>query len=125
MKRFHFLFFLSLAASTLKAQEIKNLTVQTRIDSVYVFGINTAESRSAKGAIWNVKTGKPVTPQNYSKAENDTIDGKPVVKLYRQVVIGNHPLNGWEIWMEKDGVFISIDKEQKNKQINNNGREQE
>lgn len=87
---------------------IKDLNIQTQIDSTYVFGFNLKESRSAKGGIWNIKTGKPETPQNYSRAQKDTIDGQPVVKLYRQVALGNHPLNGWETWMLKDGKWVNM-----------------
>lgn len=34
----------------------------------------------------------------------------PVVKLYRQVVPGNHPLNGWETWGRKDGAWVRLDE---------------
>ncbi len=87
------------------AQQPKNLTITSHIDSVFVFGFDLGPSRSAKGGIWNLKTGRPETPQNYSRMKNDTIDGQPVVLLYRQVVWGNHPLNGWETWLLKDGKW--------------------
>lgn len=93
----------------LHAQKPKDLTVRTRIDSTYVFGFDLRESRSAKGGIWNVKTGKPVTPQNYTQAKKDTVDGKPVVMLYREVVPGNHPLNGWETWVRKCCRWVRVD----------------
>ena len=62
------------------------------IDSVYVFGFDLTETLFAKGGIWNAVTGKPETPLNYTNARKDTVDSVPVVKLYRQVVPGNHPL---------------------------------
>lgn len=98
-----------LLPSLVHAQDIKDLTITTEIDSVYVFGFDLTESRSAKGGIWNTKTSKPETPLNYSKAQKDTIDSVPVVKLYRQVAHGGHPLNGWEIWCRKNGMWICID----------------
>lgn len=94
----------------LHAQIPKDITVATRIDSTFVFGFDLTQSRSAKGGIWNVKTGKAETPLIYSKAKNDTINGKPVIKLYREVVPGNHPLNGWEIWRQKEDKWINIEK---------------
>ena len=102
---------LVLKAQSLKAENDqtidveKDLTITSRIDSVYVFGFDLRESRSAKGGIWNVTTGKPETPLNYTKLRNDTIDGQPVVQLYREVVLGNHPLNGWETWTLKEGKW--------------------
>ena len=87
----------------------KNLTVKLQIDSVHVFGFDLTESRSAKGGIWNLETCKAVTPLNYTNIKNDTIDGRPVVKLYREVALGNHPLNGWETWVLKDGKWICLD----------------
>lgn len=102
---------LVLKAQSLKAENDqtidveKDLTITDRIDSVYVFGFDLRESRSAKGGIWNVTTGKPETPLNFTKLRNDTIDGQPVVQLYREVVLGNHPLNGWETWTLKEGKW--------------------
>lgn len=102
---------LVLKAQSLKAENDqtidveKDLTITDRIDSVYVFGFDLRESRSAKGGIWNVTTGKPETPLNFTKLRNDTIDGRPVVQLYREVVLGNHPLNGWETWTLKEGKW--------------------
>ena len=96
--------------TALKAQDIKGLTISSRIDKTHVFAFDLRESRSAKGGIWNLKKGKFVTPQNYSEAKNDTIDGKPVVKLYRQVVLGNHPLNGWETWKRKGRRWVRMDE---------------
>lgn len=112
MKKLSLLLCLLLIGQAMKAQDsIKDVSVKTRIDSVYVFGFNNKESRDAKGGIWNLKTGKPETPQNYSQAVTDTINGQPVVKLYRQVVWGNHPLNGWEIWMRRDGKWTQCDEQ--------------
>lgn len=91
------------------AQDIKGLTVTTEIDSVYVFGFDLKESRSAKGGIWNLKTGRPVTPLNYSTARKDTINDHPAVMLYREVVPGNHPLNGWETWVLKEEGWVRTD----------------
>ncbi len=117
MKNYLYYAVLSLAlfAPTLvHAQDTTNgLTIKNQIDSTYVFGFDLTQSRSAKGGIWNLKTGKAETPLNYSSMKNDTIDGQPVVKLYREVVPGNHPLNGWEIWMRKEDKWI-------NKSINKN-----
>ncbi len=90
----------------LHAQKPKGLTIKTRVDSTYVFAFDLTESRSAKGGIWNVKTGKAETPQNYTQIKNDTIDGRPVIRLYREVVPGNHPLNRWEAWVLKEGKWI-------------------
>ncbi len=101
---------LTLAGSA-QAQDIKDVTIKERIDSVYVFGFDLHESRSAKGGIWNLETGKPETPQNYTRAKNDTIDGRPVVMLYREVALGNHPLNGWETWTLKDGKWVEFAEE--------------
>ena len=92
------------------AQDIKDLTIKEKIDSTYVFGFDLTESRSAKGGIWNVKTGKPETPLNYTQIKNDTIDGKPVIMLYREVVPGNHPLNRWETWMQKEGKWLNVEE---------------
>ena len=89
----------------------KDLTIKARIDSIYVFGFDLRESRSAKGGIWNVKTGKAETPLNYTRMKNDTIDGKPVVMLYREVALGNHPLNRWEIWVLKEGKWIDAEED--------------
>lgn len=88
----------------------KNLTIKTKIDKTYVFAFDLTESRSAKGGIWNLKKGKFVTPQNYTEAKTDTIDGQPVVMLYRQVMLGNHPLNGWEKWTKKGRQWICMDE---------------
>lgn len=106
MRRLFFILACLLALSTflpssVKAQSTNNLSIKTRIDSTFVFAFDLTESRSAKGGIWNLKTGEAVTPLNYTEAKTDTIDGKPVVKLYRQVALGNHPLNGWETWAKK------------------------
>ena len=90
---------------------IKDLTIKTRIDSTYVFGFDLRKSRSAKGGIWNVKTGKAETPQNYTQIKNDTIEGKPVVMLYREVVLDNHPLNRWETWVLKKGKWVEYVEE--------------
>lgn len=106
MRPLLFLLLYVLSATSLHAQQAqkpKDLTIKTRIDSTYVFGFDLSESRSAKGAIWNVKTGKAETPLGYTQMKNDTIDGKPVIMLYCEVVPGNHPLNGWETWMLKEG----------------------
>lgn len=92
------------------AQEPQGLTIRTRIDSTYVFGFDLRESRSAKGGIWNLKTGKPETPQSYTQAKPDTLAGRPVVMLYREVVIGNHPLNGWEAWTRKDNSWVRLEE---------------
>ncbi|MDO4215528.1 MAG: hypothetical protein Q4D12_06400 [Bacteroidales bacterium] len=92
------------------AQDIKDLTIKEKIDSTYVFGFDLTESRSAKGGIWSVKTGKPETPLNYTQIKNDTIDGKPVIMLYREVVSGNHPLNRWETWMQKEGKWLNVEE---------------
>ena len=94
----------------MKAQEPKDLTIKTRIDSTFVFAFDLRESRSAKGGIWNVKTGKAETPLNYTQMKNDTIDGKPVIRLYREVVPGNHPLNRWEVWTQKDGKWTNTEE---------------
>lgn len=100
-----------LLSSSAQAQKSNNLNIQTRIDATYAFAFDLTESRSAKGGIWNVKTGEAVTPLNYSEAKTDTIDGKPVVKLYRQVALGNHPLNGWETWVQNGcSQWVSMDE---------------
>lgn len=102
-----------LLPSMMHAQDIKDLTIKTEIDSVYVFGFDLKESRSAKGGIWNLRTGRPETPLNYSTARKDTLNGKPVVMLYREVVPGNHPLNGWETWvLEQEEWTRTDDSEQ-------------
>lgn len=104
MKKFPYyaiLAFAMLLSLSVQAQKTNNLNIKTRIDSTFVFAFDMTESRSAKGGIWSLKENKFVTPQNYSEAKTDTIDGKPVVKLYRQVALGNHPLNGWETWTQK------------------------
>lgn len=98
-----------LLPSLTHAQDIKGLTVTTEIDSVYVFGFNLEESRSAKGGIWNLRTGRPETPLNYSKVRKDTLNGQPAVMLYRELVLGNHPLNGWETWIQKNEGWVRID----------------
>ena len=95
----------------LHAQKPKDLTIKTRIDSTYVFAFDLRESRSAKGGIWNVKTGKAETPLNYTRMKNDTIDGKPVVMLYREVALGNHPLNRWETWVLKEGKWVDAEED--------------
>ena len=100
---------LSFGANT--RDRVRNLNITERIDSIYGFGFDLTESRSAKGGIWNTRTGKPETPLNYTKARKDSIDSQPVIKLYRQVVPGNHPLNGWETWVIKDGEWINMDTE--------------
>lgn len=102
--------FAMLLTSSVQAQNANNLTVKMRIDDTYVFAFDLTESRSAKGGIWNVKTGEAVTPLNYSEAKTDTIDGKPVVKLYRQVALGNHPLNGWETWVMDSSKWVRMDE---------------
>ena len=94
----------------LHAQKPKDLTIKTRIDSTYVFAFDLTESRSAKGGIWNVKTGKAETPQNYTQMKNDTIEGRPVIRLYREVVPGNHPLNRWETWVLKEGKWLNAEE---------------
>ncbi len=93
--------FAMLLVSSVQAQDVSNLNIKMRIDDTYAFAFDLSESRSAKGGIWNLKTGKAETPLNYSEAKTDTIDGKPVVMLYRQVALGNHPLNGWEPWVKE------------------------
>ncbi len=95
----------------LHAQKPKDLTIKTHIDSTYVFAFDLTESRSAKGGIWNVKTGKAETPQNYTQIKNDTIEGRPVIRLYREVVPGNHPLNRWETWVMKEGKWMEFEEE--------------
>ncbi|MBQ0143728.1 MAG: hypothetical protein MJY86_07715 [Bacteroidales bacterium] len=114
MKRFLLLLTTVLALSSCMCTRniSKTIDVQTNIDGNYAFGFDLKDSRSTKGAIWNLKTGKPETPQNYSRMQVDTIDGQPVVKLYREVALGNHPLNGWETWTLKDGKWICIDSGQ-------------
>ncbi|MCQ2255176.1 MAG: hypothetical protein MJZ29_06730 [Bacteroidaceae bacterium] len=102
--------FAMLLSSSVQAQNANNLTVKMRIDDTYAFAFDLTESRSAKGGIWNVKTGEAVTPLNYSEAKTDTIDGKPVVKLYRQVALGNHPLNGWETWVMDSSKWVRMDE---------------
>lgn len=99
-----------LLSSSAQAQKSNNLNINTRIDDTYAFAFDFTESRSAKGGIWNVKTGEAVTPLNYSEAKTDTIDGKPVVKLYRQVALGNHPLNGWETWVMDSSKWVCMDE---------------
>ena len=99
-----------LLSSSAQAQKSNNLNIQTRIDDTYAFAFDLTESRSAKGGIWNVKTGEAVTPLNYSEAKTDTIDGKLVVKLYRQVALGNHPLNGWETWVMDSSKWVRMDE---------------
>lgn len=108
MKKCFILICISVIFMAIYAQESNRLTVGTRIDSVFVFGFDLSQSRSAKGCIWDTRTLAPVTPQNYSQARKDTIDGKPVVHLYRQVAPGNHPLNGWETWMQRDGTWSRV-----------------
>ncbi len=95
----------------LHAQKPRNLTIKTRIDSTYVFAFDLTESRSAKGGIWNVKTGKAETPLNFTQIKNDTIEGRPVIRLYREVVPGNHPLNRWETWMMKDAKWVNAEED--------------
>lgn len=95
----------------LHAQKPRNLTIKTRIDSTYVFAFDLTESRSAKGGIWNVKTGKAETPLNFTQIKNDTIEGRPVIRLYREVVPGNHPLNRWETWMLKEGKWVDAEED--------------
>lgn len=97
--------------SSAHAKDNPNLTIKEKIDSTYVFGFDLTESRSAKGGIWNVKTGKSETPQNYTQIKKDTIGGQPVVLLYREVVLGNHPLNHWETWMLKGNKWIPFEEE--------------
>lgn len=99
-----------LLSSSAQAQKSNNLNIKTRIDSTFVFAFDLTESRSAKGGIWNVKTGEAVTPLNYSEAKIDTINGEPVVKLYRQVALGNHPLNGWETWVMDSSKWVCMDE---------------
>ena len=109
MKRYQKAFIAALIImlpSLAHARGNKDLTITTQIDSVYVFGFDLRESRSAKGGIWNLKTGKPETPLNYSKAKKDTLNGQAVVKLYREVALGNHPLNGWETWVHEKGGWV-------------------
>lgn len=91
-------------------QEPKDLTVKTHIDSTYAFAFDLRESRSAKGGIWNMKTGRPETPLNYTQVRNDTIDGRPVIMLYREVVPGNHPLNLWEAWILDGSQWVRADE---------------
>lgn len=98
----------SLASLSLYAQQTNNLTIKTHIDSTYVFGFDLTHSRLAKGGIWNLKTGKAETPLSFSSIKNDTINGKPVIMLFREVVPGNHPLNGWEPWTLKDGKWVKV-----------------
>lgn len=93
------------------AQDIKDLTIKEKIDDTYVFGFDLTESRSAKGGIWNVKTGKAETPLSYTRMKKDTVDGKPVVMLYREVALGNHPLNRWETWVLKEGKWIDAEED--------------
>ena len=99
------------APTSVHAQDtINGLTIKTQIDSTYVFGFNLTESRSAKGGIWNVKTGKAETPLSYTKIKKDTIDGQPVIMLYREVALGNHPLNRWETWVQKEGKWVNAEE---------------
>lgn len=98
-----------LLPSLTHAQDIRGLTITTEIDSVYVFGFNLKESRSAKGGIWNLRTGRAETPLNYSMARIDTLNGQIAVMLYRELVLGNHPLNGWEAWVQKKEGWVRID----------------
>lgn len=111
MRKIYTVLCLLLFCQVLMAQESKNLTIKAKIDSTYVFGFDLHESRSAKGGIWNVKTGKAETPLNYTQIKNDTIEGKPVIMLYREVVPGNHPLNRWETWIRKGCKWSSINGE--------------
>lgn len=110
MKRIIALAFCLLLSVGINAQDrVRNLDIKMRIDSVYVFGFDLTESRSAKGGIWNIRTGKPETPLNYTQARKDTVDSLSAVRLYRQVVPGNHPLNGWETWFRKEDGWICVD----------------
>lgn len=102
---------LLISHSALQAQELEGLTIRAGIDSSYVFGFDLRESRSAKGGIWNVRTGKPETPLSYTQMRNDNVDGESVIMLYREVVPGNHPLNVWETWAFREGRWIRVDDE--------------
>ena len=110
MKKRHILLCLLSLCLGAMAQKPKDLTIKTRIDSTYVFAFDLTESRSAKGGIWNMKTGKAETPQNYTQIKNDTIEGRPVIRLYREVVPGNHPLNRWETWVMKEGKWLNAEE---------------
>lgn len=94
------------AQDKVRFKDIDELTIETRIDSTYVFAYRLKESRSARGAVWNVRTREAVTPETYSEVKLDTLDGVPYMRLYRQVVWGNHPLNGWETWIMKDEQWV-------------------
>ena len=91
--------------------DLDELTIDTRIDSTHVFAYRLTESRSTRGAIWNTLTHEAETPQMYSEVKLDTLDGTAVVRLYRQVVWGNHPLNGWETWTVKENKWVKLDEE--------------
>ena len=110
MKKLQILLCLLFLCLGVKAQKPKDLTIKTRIDSTYVFAFDLTESRSAKGGIWNVKTGKAETPLNFTQIKNDTIEGRPVIRLYREVVPGNHPLNRWETWVMKEGKWLNAEE---------------
>ena len=90
------------AQEKVRFKDIDELTIDTRIDSTHVFAYRLKESRSARGAIWNLLTHEAETPEMYSEIQFDTLDGTAVVKLYRQVVWGDHPLNGWETWTRRE-----------------------
>lgn len=96
------------AQEKVRFKDIDELTVDTRIDSTHVFAYRLKESRSARGAIWNIHTHEAETPEMYSEIQFDTLDGAAVVKLYRQVVWGKHPLNGWEIWTRREKGWIKL-----------------
>lgn len=57
-----------------------------------------------------MKTGRLETPLNYTQVRNDTIDGRPVIMLYREVVPGNHPLNLWEAWILDGSQWVRADE---------------
>lgn len=100
------------AQEKVRFKDLDELTVDTRIDSTHVFAYRLAESRSARGAIWNTITHEAETPQMYSEIQLDTLDGSPVVRLYRQVVWSSHPLNGWETWTKRENGWEKLVKEE-------------
>lgn len=99
----------TLLCSGVEAQTPRELTITARIDSTYVFGFDLTSSRSARGGIWHEQTGVAATPLCYSRMQCDTIDGQPVVRLYREVVPGAHPLNRWETWAWRENQWIRLD----------------
>ncbi len=100
------------AQDKVRFKDMDELTIDTHIDSTHVFAYRLTESRSARGAIWNILTHEAETPEMYSEIQLDTLDGTPVVRLYRQVVWSSHPLNGWETWARQNKKWIKLVKEE-------------